>query len=110
MVDATVYDIASRKMLFRAPGTNHIKSSATPVNLSEKLRTDSLDGFRAASDDLVVNLQNELESFKVKVKEKPQEYIVEHKQGYTGGGSLGGPFALMLLGLGGLALWHGRKR
>lgn len=35
MVDATVYDIQSRKMLFRAPGTSHITSSATPINLSE---------------------------------------------------------------------------
>ncbi|MCK4535734.1 MAG: rhombotarget lipoprotein [Desulfuromonadales bacterium] len=110
MVDAAVYDVASRKMLFRAPGTHHIKSSATLVNLSERLRIDSLEGFRAASDDLVVNLQSELERFKVKVKEMPKEYVVEHKPGYTGGGSMGGGFTLLLLGLGGLALWRGRNR
>ncbi|RLB70196.1 MAG: rhombotarget lipoprotein [Deltaproteobacteria bacterium] len=110
MVDAAVYDIASRKMLFRAPGTNHIKNAATPINLSEQLRIDSYDGFFSASDDLIINLQNELERFKVKVKEMPQEYVVKHKTGYTGGGSVGGAFALLLLSLGGLALWRGRNR
>ena len=108
MVDAAVYDIASRKMLFRAPGVNHIKSSATLVNLSEQLREDSSTGFRLSADDLVTNLQNELERFKAKVKEKPQEYIVEHKKGYTGGSSIGEVFTILVFILGGLALWRER--
>ena len=110
MVDAAVYDISSRKMLFRAPGLSHIKGSATLVNLDEQLRNDSLQGFRLASDDLVKNLQDQLERFKAKVKAMPQEYVVEHKPGYTGGGSLGGVYALLLLGLGGVAVWQNRKR
>ncbi len=110
MVDAAVYDIASRKMLFRAPGTNYTKSSATLVNLSEQLRKDTSSGFRLASDDLVINLQKELDRFKTKIKEKPQEYVVKHNPGYTGGGNLGGAFSLLVLILGGLALWHDRKR
>ena len=109
MVDAAVYDIPSRKMLFRAPGASQIKGSATLVNLSEQLRTDSSNGFRLATDDLVANLQDELNRFKEKIKEMPGEYAVVHKPGYTGGGSLGGAFALTLLTLGGLALWLGRK-
>lgn len=110
MMDAAIYDISSRKMLFRAPGTSHIRGSATPVNLSEQLRMDSLEGFRNASDNLVVNLQDQLERFKIKVKEMPDAYVVEHKPGYTGGGSMGAVFSLLLLGLGGLALWRGRRR
>lgn len=110
MVDAAVYDITSRKMLFRAPGTDHIKSSATLANLTEQLRKDSSKGFHSASDDLVINLQNELDRFKTKIKEMPEEYVVEHKPGYTGGGSMGGAFSLFLLSLGGLALWRGRNR
>ncbi|MCJ7824739.1 MAG: rhombotarget lipoprotein, partial [Anaerolineales bacterium] len=109
MIDAAVYDISSRKMLFRAPGMNRINGSSTLVNLSEQLRIDSSNGFRLASDDLVTNLQNQLDRFKNKVKEMPQEYAVEHKPGYTGGGSMGGAFAVTLLGLGGVALWRGRK-
>ena len=45
MVDAVVYDIASRKMLFRAPGLSQVKGSATPINQSEELRRDSARGF-----------------------------------------------------------------
>jgi len=110
MMDAVVYDIASRKMLFRAPGLSQVKGSATLVNVAEQLRADSSAGFRLASDDLVTNLQTQLDLFKTKVKEKPQEYVVEHKPGYTGGGSIGAAFALALLALGGLALWRTTTR
>ena len=110
MVDAVVYDIASRKMLFRSPGTSHIKGSSTLVNLSEQLRKDSMEGFNKAADDLVVNLKEELDRFKEKVKEAPQAYHIAHKPGYTGGGSLGGIYALILLMLGGIASWSGRKK
>jgi rhombotail lipoprotein len=109
MMDAAVYDIASRKMLFRAPGTSHVKGSATLVNLPEQLRADSAEGFSLAADNLVVNLNGELQRFQAKVKEQPEEYVVRHKAGYTGGGSLGGTFALALLGLGGLAMWRNKK-
>ena len=110
MVDAVVYDIPSRKMLFRAPGTSHIKGSSTLVNLSEQLRSDSLNGFHLAADNLVTNLQDELNRFKEKINEMPESYAIEHKPGYTGGGSLGAGYALTLLIFGGLALWSGRKK
>ena len=110
MIDAVVYDIPSRKMLFRAPGTSHIKGSSTLVNLSEQLRADSLSGFHEAADQLVANLHNELNRFKEKIKEQPESYVIAHKPGYTGGGSLGGVYGLTLLALGGFALWHGRKK
>ena len=71
MLDAAVYHIPSRKLLFRAPGLSRIKGSATPVNLSEQLRADSLAGFKEASVDLVANLKVQLEEFKTKVKESP---------------------------------------
>ncbi len=109
MVDAAVFDIKSRKMLFRAPGVSHVKGSATPVNLTEQLRADSMTGFRLASDDLVVNLKGELERFQAKVKDMPQDYAVSRQPGYTGGGSLDGAFALFLLAAGSLALWAGRR-
>ena len=110
MVDTVVYDIPSRTMLFRAPGTSHIKGSSTPINLSEQLRNDSLNGFHLAADDLVKNLQDELDRFKERIKEMPESYEIKHKPGYTGGGSLGSEYAVILLILGGLALWSGRKK
>lgn len=109
MVDATVYDILSRKMLFRAPGTNHIKSNATPVNLSEKLRKDSLESFKLASADLTENLDTQLQLFREKVKELPDDYQITHRPGYTGGGSLDGSFIFVLALLGGYSLWAKRN-
>ena len=110
MVDAVVYDIPSRKMLFRAPGTSRIKGSSTLINLSEQLRTDSLNGFHLAADDLVTNLQAELDRFKKKVKEMPESYAVAHKPGYKGGGSFRAWYALTLLILGGYGIWLGRRK
>lgn len=110
MLDAVIYDIPSRKMLFRAPGTSHVKGSSTPINLSEQLRIDSLDGFHLAANTLVANLQDELNRFKMKIKEMPEEYTIAHKAGYTGGGSFGASYAIVLIFLGGLALWSERER
>lgn len=105
MVDTAVYDIKSRKMLFRAPGINHIKSRATPVNLSEQLRVDSMAGFKAASAELVGNLETRLQLFKEKVKDTPGDYQIAHRPGYTGGGRFDG-LSLLLFGFGGTCgLW-----
>jgi len=109
MVDAVVYDIQSRKMLFRAPGISHIKGHSTLVNLSEELRQDSLQGFRLASDDLLMKLDDQLALFKQRVKERPEEYQIVHSPGYIGGGNVDTGF-LMFSGLlfGGLGLARSR--
>ncbi len=110
MIDVVVYDIASRKLLFRAPGTSLVHHMATPVNLSEELRKDSLKGFHDAADDLVVNLNSALERFKEKVKERPEEFTISHKAGYTGGGSLGWLYSAALVIIGGLGIWSRKER
>ena len=76
LLDAVIYDIKSRKMLFRAPGTSHINGSATPADLSEKLRADSDNGFAEAAKSMIVSLDAQLARFKEKVKESPTEYKV----------------------------------
>jgi rhombotail lipoprotein len=101
MVDAVVYDIPSRKMLFRAPGTSLIKGHSTPVNLSEQLRTDSDIGFGKATEQMIANLDVQLASFREKVKARPEEFKVERTGEYverTGGGALDA-FALALLAI-----------
>lgn len=103
MMDAVIYDIKSRKMLFRAPGLSQIKGTATPVNLSEELRHDSEQGFQEAAKDMVMNLDTQLALFKDKVKNEPAEYKVIHRPEYTGGGSLGGVFLALLALIGGYA-------
>ncbi|MBI1177379.1 rhombotarget lipoprotein [bacterium] len=104
MVDTAVYDVASRRLLFRAPGISRIKASATPVNLSEQLRHDSEEGFQQAATNMVANLQTELAQFQTRVKDSPDDYKVEHRPGYTGVGGMGTTtFALAgVLGLGAL--------
>jgi rhombotail lipoprotein len=89
MLDTAVYDIQSRKMLFRAPGTSKVKGRSTPVNLSEELRIDSVKGFQEAAEKMTANLDLQLTKFKEKIKEKPEEVKIVHREGYSGSGSLG---------------------
>lgn len=110
MVDAVVYDIKSRKLLFRAPGVSHIKGLSTPINLSEQLRKDSIEGFRVASGELIKNLDIQLQLFKEKVKASPQEYRISHREGYTGGGSIDALLLIMMALAGGYGLWSQRRQ
>ncbi|MEN8135223.1 MAG: rhombotarget lipoprotein [Thermodesulfobacteriota bacterium] len=106
MMDAAVYDIQSKKMLFRAPGISRIKSNATPVNLAEQKRLDSEKGFIEASKELVTNLDLQLEMFKEKVTEAPKDYQIVHSPGYAGGGSLDASIIIVMsLLLGGYWIW-----
>lgn len=112
MMDTVVYDIASRKLLFRAPGISQIKASATPVNLSEELRDDSDKGFQQAATNMVANLQEELAQFKDRVKSSPEEFKIIAKPGYSGMGAIDG-FDLALLstmGAGFLALRKAKSK
>src|SRR5439155_258207 len=106
MLDTVVYDIPSRKMLFRAPGLSEIKGSATLVNQSEQLRTDSEAGVSQATADMIKNLDAQLLAFREKVKERPEEYRVVRTEGYRGSGMVDG-LMLALLGalLGGAVLY-----
>lgn len=110
MVDTVVYDIKSRKLLFRAPGVSHIKGRATPVNESKELREDSVEGFTIASHDLIVNLDTQLQLFKEKVKDAPEEYKITNKPGYTGGGSIDIVMVLFMGVVGGFGFWSRRRQ
>jgi rhombotail lipoprotein len=113
MLDAVVFDIKSRKMLFRAPGTSHIQGNATPVNLSEQLRADSDKGFSIAAKEMITNLDEQLSLFKEKVKERPTEYTVVTSPGYnsagTGGGNVDLIMLLLMVFMGGSFLWIRRR-
>lgn len=89
MLDTAVYDIQSKKMLFRAPGTSNIKGISTPINLSEELRADSIRSFQRATDDMITNLDVQLLNFREKIKAKPNQVKVVHRKGYSAAGALG---------------------
>jgi rhombotail lipoprotein len=110
MMDAAVYDIPSRKMLFRAPGISRVKGSATPINLTEQLRGDSETGFKEAAGHLVVNLEQELEKFQERVKKSPEEVKIVKKPGYVGGGSLDGFAVVLLAAMAGYLLWSAKTQ
>ncbi|MEN8304545.1 MAG: rhombotarget lipoprotein, partial [Campylobacterota bacterium] len=94
-------------MLFRAPGLSHIKSEATPVNITEALKKDSDEGFKQASEDLIINLDIQLQQFKEKVKQNTKEYNITNRPGYTGGGSVDTFFLLFtIIASGGYGLWR----
>ncbi len=102
MLDTSVFHIPSRKLLFRAPGTSRIKGRATAINVSERLRRDAGDGMAQANSQMITNLTAELDRFKQRVKESPDEVKITHAPGYTGAGNLGALFplsvCLLLLG------------
>jgi rhombotail lipoprotein len=99
MVDAAVFDIASRQMLFRAPGTSKSDGIATPVRTDERLRVKSDQGFERAATNMVANLQSELATFQQRIKAQPETVRIVRSAGYTGGGAFGWESAGMLGGV-----------
>lgn len=104
MIDAVVYDIKSRKMLFRAPGLSEVKGNATPVNIGEELRNDSNQGLQIATTDMIKNLDVQLGVFKEKIKQAPEEYKVVERPGYHSGGGFSLWFVALLLLVKGFAV------
>jgi rhombotail lipoprotein len=97
LMEAVVYDIPSRNLLFRAPGVSAIDGHSAPIRTDAELRSDSSRGLAEATRDLSVNLQRELDLFKTRVREEPQSIRIEHKPGYNGAGSTEIPFAVLFL-------------
>jgi rhombotail lipoprotein len=97
LMEAVVYDIPSRSLLFRAPGTSAIQNHSTLFRADYFLEQASAKGIEDASAQMTVNLAQELEFFKTRAKTEPQSIRIEHRPGYTGGGALDGWFAAALL-------------
>jgi rhombotail lipoprotein len=111
MMEAAVYDISSRSLLFRAPGTSTVKGHATLLRNRQELAEDSATGFAQAADEMTANLAVELEHFKVRAREEPGTVKIEHRPGYTGAGAVDAGLALgLLVLLGTLAVRSARVR
>ena len=95
LIDTVVYDIDSQKMLFRAPGQSQINNTSTAINLPVQQRTDSEAGFNIATENMITNLKQQLDTFEDKIKANPQQYQVTQVAGYQGGAV--NIFVLMLL-------------
>ncbi|MGF1686574.1 rhombotarget lipoprotein [Photobacterium japonica] len=98
-IDTALFDIDSRKMLFRAPGISKVGSLSTAVGVDESLHEDTTEGFDLAVNDMVTNLNTELDTFKIRVKEEKIAHV-ETREGFSlGGGSVGGGALLGMLWL-----------
>ena len=105
MVDAAVFDVASHKLLFRAPGTSQIKGSSSLVRFSEVSRDARKAGYDQAIDAMIPNLQDELTKFRERLKAHQDAGVqVVNKEGYHGGGGAVGLLDLVLLALTAVAL------
>lgn len=108
MIDVSVFDVASRKLLFRAPGTSQVKGAASLANFSERSRAAQVEGYGKAVEQLIPQLQGELDKFKERIK-ADAGFRIENRAGYRGGGGLDGIGLLVALILGGLAYVYRRR-
>lgn len=63
ILNTVIYDIPSRAMLFNASGQSSISGKSLPVQIEKALRERSEQGFEAATDDLIANLDTALDAF-----------------------------------------------
>ena len=104
LVEAAVYDIPSRHLLFRAPGASQIKGRSTAIAIEADLRAASGQSFDEAIKDVIKNLDAQLADFRERVKKAPGEVQIINKPGYSGGGALDATWAAAF-GLIALARW-----
>jgi rhombotail lipoprotein len=121
VMDAVIYDIRSRALLFRAAGESTVNGWSSPVNVDRKRRRFASAGFDKATDQLIANLNTALARFEEQaaagtVQGPGTPAIALYNEqgervtpGSGGGGALGGAelIAAVLLGL---ALLHGVRR
>jgi rhombotail lipoprotein len=98
MVDAAVFDVRSRKLLFRAPGTSQVKGSSTLAGYSKEIRGAQSDGYVQAVDQMIPQLQAQLAGFKERAKSDPG-IQVERRNGERGAGRFGWVAALLAVGV-----------
>lgn len=99
MLDASVFDVRSRKLLLRAPGVSQVKGSAAMATYSERAREARQQGFSLAIDNLIPSLRDELGRFRERVKTDSSVRITQ-APGYSGGGDFGWGGVLALLAVG----------
>jgi len=121
VLDAVVYDIPSRVLLFRAAGDSTVKGRSSPLNVERRQRELAIGGFEKATDTLITNLDAALSRFEEQAKagtvQGPGTPAIaiynpqgERIAGKVGGGGAFGAWELVALALLGLALLCGGAR
>jgi len=94
-VDTAVFDIPTRRLLFRAPGVDKLASRSTLIDSAEELRESRIEGFGRAMDDMSENLAVELNKFEYRIQNEPA--VAEVVGGSGGGGGAVSVLACLLL-------------
>lgn len=81
LLDISVFDVTSRKLLFRAPGTSQINGGASWANYSERARGAQIEGYQKAVEQLIPQLQIEMDAFRERLK-AGGELKLEPRPGY----------------------------
>ena len=84
-VDVAIFDVNSHKLLLRAPGTDEVIAKSALINSTEKLRIARQSSFETAIENLSVNLETELSSFKERIR-KDKSVEISYRPGFSGGG------------------------
>jgi len=87
-VDTAVFDIKTRKILFRAPGLHSDSRYHTAVGFDKRNRKMRIEGFDIAAKKMTKNLTVELSKFKKRVKEEGIATVSFRKENSYGGGGL----------------------
>jgi len=95
-VDTAVFDVRSRKMLMRAPGVSKLRKRSSAIGVDSVMTEKSLQGFDLAFNDMIKNLDAELAQFRERAKQG-RSVKIQHRQGYSGGGSFDFILVLALL-------------
>lgn len=109
LMEAAVYDIPSRHLLFRAGGPSLVQANSAAKYVQGDLQADSVKGFDLATAEMTKNLAMALDEFRERVKNAPGEVQVVRRPGYSGSGDFGPAFAGFMLLLGGVAWLRRRK-
>ena len=68
LLDANVFDLGSRALLFSGSGSSIVRDTSTLVEIDEKHRASSVLGFEKATDDLIQSLRLSLNAFREHAK------------------------------------------
>lgn len=105
LLDAAVFDVKSRRLLFRAPGTSETGAYRAPAAAQAYQREALEDGFDQALRGLIPALHAELDRFRERVKNDPTVQV------QAAPGSRGGSLDLLALAFASaIAVGYARRR
>lgn len=76
VVETAVFDIKSRRLLMRAPGTSNVKGTATLIGFSGQSREARLKSFQEAVTQMIGNLHGEVKAFRERAPSDPKVKLV----------------------------------